>query len=94
MYEQIQRNTDCVSPCIDPAVHHSSSSEDVMLWIVVQQILSLQQQVSRLEQEREHWMLETQLRQMKYEKESQVVQRSHGQWIGIAGNRLELQVMS
>jgi len=41
-------------------------------WIVWWQIVSLQERLSRLEQDREHWKLETQLMQMKYEKEAQV----------------------
>lgn len=40
--------------------------------LLCRQIVSLQERLSRLEQEREHWMLETQLMQMKYDKESQV----------------------
>jgi len=44
-------------------------SVHVLWW---RQIVSLQERLSRLEQEREHWMLETQLMQMKYEKEAQV----------------------
>lgn len=40
---------------------------------LTQQVVSLQERLSHLEQEREHWMLETQLMQMKYQKESQKV---------------------
>ena len=36
------------------------------------QVVTFQERLSKLEQEREHWMLESQLLQMKYEKEQQV----------------------
>ena len=38
----------------------------------VLQVVSLQDKLTRLEQEREHWILETQLMQLKYEKAAQV----------------------
>jgi len=38
---------------------------------LAQQVVSLQSRLGQLESEREHWMLETQLMQMKYEKEQQ-----------------------
>ena len=36
------------------------------------QVVTFQEKLSKLEQEKEHWMLESQLLQMKYEKEQQV----------------------
>lgn len=40
---------------------------------LTQQVVNLQERLSQLEQEREHWMLETQLMQVKYQKECQKV---------------------
>ena len=41
----------------------------ILYWLT---FVYLQEKMSRLEQEKEHWMLESQLLQMKYEKEQQV----------------------
>lgn len=37
-----------------------------------QQVKSFNERITRLEQDKEHWMLEAQLLQMKYEKEKMV----------------------
>ena len=39
------------------------------------QVTSFHERVSRLEQEKEHWMLEAQLLQMKFEKEKMVIKK-------------------
>ncbi len=36
------------------------------------QVITFQEKIGKLEQDKEHWMLEAQLLQMKYEKEQQV----------------------
>lgn len=43
-----------------------------LIYVYVIQVLNLQNKLTRLEQEREHWILETQLLQMKYDKAAQV----------------------
>ncbi len=45
---------------------------DADYYFVQHQVVSFHDRLTKLEQEKEHWMLESQLLQMKYEKEIQV----------------------
>ncbi len=76
---------------LKPRVCHVFPEAEGFVTCVRFQVSSFQAKLSRLEQEKEHWMLESQLLQMKYEKEQQVgwsegAGGSGVQWVKGAGS--------
>lgn len=52
----------------------------------MQQVLQTQEKISRLEQEKEHWLLEAQLGQVRLEKENQRIAQLEAQVSGVVGS--------
>lgn len=56
----------------------------VLMCVLLGQVLQTQEKISRLEQEKEHWLLEAQLGQVRLEKENQRIAQLEAQvaWAG------------